>query len=155
MAIPKWQRTFRVCHLLSHCDGCLHIRLGVVTQNEDLKENYFSQIQIIHTTGIFGRWQASTQMTLKWPKCIKGQGWKHSHCSVCGVALSWWTQTPNVQCLFAQLCPTLCRSLPGSSVHGGSPGKNAGVSCHALLQGIFPIQEWNPGLPHRRWIFFF
>jgi len=27
--------------------------------------------------------------------------------------------------------------LPGSSVHGDSPGKNTGVGCHALLQGIF------------------
>ena len=27
-----------------------------------------------------------------------------------------------------------------------SPGKNTGVGCHALLQGIFPIQEWNPHL---------
>ena len=27
-----------------------------------------------------------------------------------------------------------------------SPGKNTGVGCHALLQGIFPTQGWNPGL---------
>ena len=25
-----------------------------------------------------------------------------------------------------------------------SPGKNTGVGCHALFQGIFPTQEWNP-----------
>ena len=25
----------------------------------------------------------------------------------------------------------------------GSPGKDTGVGCHALLQGIFPIQVWN------------
>ena len=31
-------------------------------------------------------------------------------------------------------------SPPGSSVHGHSPGKNTGVGCHALLQGIFPTQ---------------
>ena len=35
-------------------------------------------------------------------------------------------------------------SLPGSSVHGDSPGKNTGVGCHALLQGIFPTQGLNP-----------
>ena len=40
--------------------------------------------------------------------------------------------------------------LPGSSVRGDSPGKNTGVGCHALLQGIFPTQGSNPGLPHRR-----
>ena len=41
-----------------------------------------------------------------------------------------------------QSCLTLgdpmdCSSL-GSSVHGDSPGKNPGVGCPALLQGIFP-----------------
>ena len=29
-----------------------------------------------------------------------------------------------------------------------SPGKNTGVDCHFLLQGIFLTQGWNPGLPH-------
>ena len=40
--------------------------------------------------------------------------------------------------------------LPGSSVHGDSPGKNTGVGCHFLLQGIFPTQGLNPGLPNCR-----
>ena len=30
----------------------------------------------------------------------------------------------------------------------GFSGKSAGVDCHFLLQGIFPTQESNPGLPH-------
>jgi len=42
------------------------------------------------------------------------------------------------------------RSLPGSSVHEDSPGKNTAVGCHALLQGISPTQRQNPGLPHCR-----
>ena len=42
-------------------------------------------------------------------------------------------------------------SLIDSSVHGDSPGKNTGVGSHALLQGIFPTQGSNPGLPHCRW----
>ena len=29
-----------------------------------------------------------------------------------------------------------------------SPGKNTGVGCHALLQGIFLTQGWNPHLIH-------
>ena len=37
-------------------------------------------------------------------------------------------------------------SPPGSSARGGSLGKNTGVGCHALLQGIFPTQGSNPGL---------
>ena len=61
-----------------------------------------------------------------------------------------------VLCLVAQSCPTLCDhkdcSLPGSSVDGDSPGKNTGVGFHPLLQGIFPTQGWNPGLPHCRQI---
>ena len=38
-----------------------------------------------------------------------------------------------------------------NSVHGYSPGKNTGVRCHALLQGIFPTKGSNPGLLHCRW----
>ena len=53
-------------------------------------------------------------------------------------------------CSVTQSCPTLCDptdySPPGSSVHRDSPGKNTGVGCHALLQGIFPTQGSNPGL---------
>ena len=45
-------------------------------------------------------------------------------------------------------------NIPGSSVHGDSPGKNTGGGCYALLQGIFPIQGSNPGLPHCRWILY-
>ena len=29
-----------------------------------------------------------------------------------------------------------------------SPGQNTEVGSHSLLQGIFPSQGWNPGLPH-------
>ena len=35
-----------------------------------------------------------------------------------------------------------------------SPGKNTGVGCHFLLQGIFPTQELNPGLPYCRQILY-
>ena len=63
-----------------------------------------------------------------------------------------------VLCLLTQSCLTLCEpmdcSLPGSSVHRDSLGKNTGVGCHALLQGIFPTQGSNPGLPHCRWILY-
>ena len=36
---------------------------------------------------------------------------------------------------------------PGCSVCGVSSGKNTGVGCHALLQGIFPSQGSNPTSP--------
>ena len=35
-----------------------------------------------------------------------------------------------------------------------SPGKNTGVSCHFLLQGIFLTQELNLGLQHCRQILY-
>ena len=41
-----------------------------------------------------------------------------------------------------------------SSVHGDSPGKNTRVGCHALLQGVFPTQGSNEGLPHCKWILY-
>ena len=45
-------------------------------------------------------------------------------------------------------------SPPGSSVHEDSPGKNTGVRCRALLQGILPTQGSNPGLLHYRQILY-
>ena len=52
-------------------------------------------------------------------------------------------------CLVTRSCLTLCDSIDcspqGFSVHEDSPGKNTGVGCHALLQGIFPTQELNQG----------
>ena len=50
----------------------------------------------------------------------------------------------------AQSCPTLCDPMdcspPGFSVHETSSGKNIGVGCHALLQGIFLTQGYSPCL---------
>ena len=61
-------------------------------------------------------------------------------------------------CLVARSCQTLFNPMdcspPGSSVHGDPPGKNTGVGCHALLQGIFPTQGLNPGFPYCKWILY-
>ena len=61
-------------------------------------------------------------------------------------------------CVLRQPCLTLCDpvdcSPPGSSVQGDSPGKNTGVGCLVLLQGIFPTPGSNPGLLHCRWILY-
>ena len=42
---------------------------------------------------------------------------------------------------------------PGSSVHG-ILGKNTGVGCHSLLQGIFLTQGSNPGVQYCRQILY-
>ena len=64
----------------------------------------------------------------------------------------------HVLSLVAPSCLTLCNpvdcSPPGSSVHGYSPDKNAGVGCHAFLQGVFPTQGSNPGLLYCRQILY-
>ena len=69
-------------------------------------------------------------------------------------------------CLLSYLCSVLSRSVVSDSLwpHGllparllcpwGSPGKNTEMGCHALLQGIFPAQGSNPGLPHCRRILY-
>ena len=60
-----------------------------------------------------------------------------------------------------QACPTLCNymgySPPGFSCLWDSPGKNTGVGCHFLLQGIFPTQGLIPCLLcllHCRWVLY-
>ena len=56
-----------------------------------------------------------------------------------------------VLCLAAQLHRILFDpmdySLPGSSVHGNSPGKNTEVVCQAFLHGIFPSLGIEPRSP--------
>ena len=62
-------------------------------------------------------------------------------------------------CYAVLSCSVMSNSLwpmapPGSSVHGGFPGKNTGVGCYALFQGMFPTQGSNPYLPHCRQILY-
>src|SRR5574337_32067 len=55
-------------------------------------------------------------------------------------------------CLVAQSCLTLCDSMDCSSTRLlcalDFPGKNTGVGCHFLLQGIFLTQGSNLHLLH-------
>ena len=63
------------------------------------------------------------------------------------------------------VCARLVASVVSDSLRHGlqparllcpwdSPGEDTGVGCHALLQGIFPTQGWNPGLLHCRRILY-
>ena len=60
----------------------------------------------------------------------------------------------SVLCLITQSCPTFFNPMdcgpPRLLCPWDSPGKNTGVGCHFLLQGIFPTQGSNPGFPHCR-----
>ena len=62
-------------------------------------------------------------------------------------------------CSVTQPCPTLCNlmgcSPPGLLCLWGFSGKNTGVGCHDLLQGIFSTQGSDLGLPHCRWVLYY
>ena len=60
---------------------------------------------------------------------------------------------PHCSVMSNPLQPMDC-SPPGSSVHGDSLGKNAGVGCRVLLQRIFPTQGSNQDLLHYKWILY-
>ena len=49
------------------------------------------------------------------------------------------------------LCDPMDCSPPSSFVHADCAGKNTGVGCHALLQGLFPPQGSNPRLLSLAW----
>ena len=55
-----------------------------------------------------------------------------------------------VKMLVAQPCLTLCNPMDCKD----SPGKNTGVVCHFLLQGVFQTQGSNLGLLHCRQILY-
>ena len=68
---------------------------------------------------------------------------------------------PRVCAQWLQLCLTLCDSRDCSPTPPSrllcpwdSPGKNTGMGCHALLQGIFPTQDSNVHLRHCRQILY-
>ena len=56
-----------------------------------------------------------------------------------------------LDCLVTQSCLSLCNPLdcstPGSSIHEIFSGKNTGVGCHFLLQGIIPSSGTEPTFP--------
>ena len=61
------------------------------------------------------------------------------------------TYIPDRKVLVAESCPTLCDPMNvahQASLSMDSPDKSTGVDCHFLLQGIFPTQGSNLGLPH-------
>ena len=67
-----------------------------------------------------------------------------------------WALSPPNSCVHANLlqsCPTLSDPMD-CSPPWDSPGKNTGMGCHALLQGIFPVRGLNPVFLHCRQILY-
>ena len=63
---------------------------------------------------------------------------------------------PACVCSESESCSVVSTSLLRHGLYSPwtSPGQNTGVGSHSLLQGIFPTQGSNPGLPHCRWILY-
>ena len=88
-----------------------------------------------------------THNGMAWAWCVQHAGGKvilkFLHCPCCSVA---------------QWCPTLWDpmdySLPRLLRPWEFPGKNTGVGCHFLLQGIFLTQGLNPHFLHCRRILY-
>ena len=80
-----------------------------------------------------------------------------TRCCVFYPSKIWWKRR-----VFKELCEQTesCSVVFGSLwPHGlyspwNSPGQNAGMCSCSLLQGIFPTQGLNPGLPHCGWILY-
>ena len=70
----------------------------------------------------------------------------HSFPWAWGMALLWVSESRSV----------VCDSLRPQGLYNlwNSPVQNAGVSSLSLLQGIFPTQGWNPGLPRGRQVLY-
>ena len=107
-------------------------------------------------------WKDALILSLfSWEPLIQGQSkrigsnWRF-HTQICILRTQVWcvSRRKKKSNTFVQLLQT----------HGLSParllcpwdfsGKNTGVGCHFLLQGIFPTQESNWGLLHCRWFLY-
>ena len=79
--------------------------------------------------------------TLIW-KIQASNSWRKKHTDILDKMLEWKWKSPS----HVWLCNSTDYSL------WNSLGQNTGVGSFSLLQGIFPIEWSNPGLPHCRWI---
>ena len=92
-----------------------------------------------------------------------------THSSILAWKISWTEETGGPQSMGSQRVTRLrtypCKSESHSVVSNSlrphelhsswnSPGQNTGVGSLSLLQGIFPTQGSNPGLPCCRWILY-
>ena len=59
-----------------------------------------------------------------------------------------WEKLSQLNVLVSQLCTTLCDPMDCGFCLWNSPGKNAGVDSHSLLQGRIPTQGLHSHLLH-------
>ena len=99
-----------------------HLHLSGLVKKQDALFMTWSHVYKIATT-----------ITKNLQLCITKRAYTYAY--VCSVTESSWTLCNHMDC-----------NSPGSSAHEILPGKNFGLGCHSLLQGIFTTQGWNPHL---------
>ena len=102
---------------------------------------------------------------------VRSLGWEDpmeiemaTHSSILTWEIPWTEELGGLQSMGSQVkwsCSVVSDSLLPDGLEPtkllspwGFPGKNTGVGCHFLLQGIFPTQGLNPGLPHCRQVLY-
>ena len=104
----------------------LHVGRKAMTNLDNILKHHFSDKGLCNQSYGF-----STSHVQMWESDDK-EGWKSENCSV----------------MFHSLQPHGLYSPRNSS------GQNTEVGSLSLLQGIFPTQRSNPGLPHWKWILY-
>ena len=111
-----------------------------------------------HSLFIFMRWRSNG--TPLQCSCLEnprdGRAW---WAAVYGVAQSWTRLRRLSSSSSSDIRESESRVSDSLQPHGlygpwHSPGQNTAVGSLSLLQGIFPTQEWNPGLLHCRQILY-
>ena len=112
------------------------------------------------TTGLWHPCQMVAWLTSAWPLVMENSlpliVFLNTSCPnqiPCHFSFISSNSTSHFEVKFAQLWPTLC-DPHGLYSPGNSPGQNTGMGSLSLLQGIFPTQGSNPGLPHCRRILY-
>ena len=91
------------------------------------------------------------------PRNQTGVSWVAGGYPYCGILFSLIKEWDSDSCYnMSEICSVLSDSLQPHGLYSpwNSPGQNTGVGSLFLLQGIFPTQGSNPGLPHGRQILY-
>ena len=147
-------------HVLSISEECIIFVLQLWALKKKVILVYSSKAQL-NLCPSSPRWQEFTHFLLS-PTSHSTSWHEKGLLSLVQHGCHWNAQGPeNVRsilyccCSVAQLFPTPCNPMDCSPWGSyDSPGKNTGVGCHALHQGIFPTQGSSPGLLHWRWILY-
>ena len=103
-------------------------------------------------SGFFSSFRSDKTLATRWQCCVLFTREKKKVKGHSGRLFTQHHQTRSCCLVCLSLCLTLLwpRGLQPARLlcPWGSPGKNTGVGCHFLLQGIFPTQRWNLHLLH-------